>query len=217
MDIREILEKCDHTLLRVDCTSQEIRNLCDQAIKYNCASVCIPPCHVAGAKRYVGDKLTLCTVIGFPNGYMTSAAKAFEAADAIRNGADEIDMVINLSMVKDGCWVDVANDIRAVREATRGKILKVIIECCLLTEEEKVRCCQIAQRAGAAFVKTSTGFSTGGATAADIALMRKTVGPQMGVKASGGVRTRQDTETMLNAGASRIGASATGAILAEPV
>ena len=139
MDIKEILEKCDHTLLRVDCTSEEIRKLCDQGIKYNCASVCIPPCHVAGARRYVGDRLKICTVIGFPNGYMTSAAKAFEAADAIRNGADEIDMVINLSMVKDGCWQDVEKDIMAVREATRGHILKVIIECRLLTKPNLYR------------------------------------------------------------------------------
>ena len=139
MDIKNILEKCDHTLLRVDCTSAEIRTLCDQAIKYNCASVCIPPCHVSGAKRYVGGRMKICTVIGFPNGYMTTAAKAFEAADAVKNGADEIDMVINLSMVKDGCWDAVAKDISAVREATRGHILKVIIECCLLTDEEKVQ------------------------------------------------------------------------------
>ena len=123
MEIKGILEKCDHTLLRVDCTAEEIRALCDQGIKYHCASVCIPPCHVAGAKRYVGDKLTICTVIGFPNGYSTSAAKAFEAADAVKNGADEIDMVINLSMVKDGCWDGVEKDIRAVREATQGKML----------------------------------------------------------------------------------------------
>ena len=120
MDIKEILEKCDHTLLRQDCTGEEIRALCDQAIKYNCASVCIPPCHVAGAKRYVGDRLKICTVIGFPNGYMTTAAKAFEAKDAIDNGADEVDMVINLAMVKDGCWTEVANDIRAVRRPLRA-------------------------------------------------------------------------------------------------
>ena len=155
MDIKDILEKCDHTLLRVDCTSDEIRKLCDQAIKYNCASVCIPPCHVAGARRYVGDKLTICTVIGFPNGYMTTAAKAYEAADAVRNGAEEIDMVINVSMVKDGCWEDVARDISAVRETTRGHILKVIIECCLLTEEEKIKLCHIVSDCGADFIKTS--------------------------------------------------------------
>ena len=149
MDIKAILKMCDHTLLRVDCTSKEIKTLCDQAIKHECASVCIPPCHVAGAKRYVGDKLRICTVIGFPNGYMTTAAKAFETADAVKNGADEIDMVINLSMVKDGCWDDVLADIKAVRQACVGKVLKVIIECCLLTEEEKIRMCSIVAEGGA--------------------------------------------------------------------
>ena len=207
MDIRDILEKCDHTLLRVDCTSEEIRTLCDQAIRYNCASVCIPPCHVAGAKRYAGDKLTLCTVIGFPNGYMTSAAKAFEAADAIKNGADEIDMVINLSMVKDGCWVDVAEDIRAVREATRGKLLKVIIECCLLTEEEKLHLCKIVSDSGAEYIKTSTGFSTGGATREDVALMRANCAPHVKVKAAGGISSLKDAEDFIALGAERLGTS----------
>ena len=164
MDIKEILKYCDHTLLRVDCTEAEIRKLCDQAIKYECASVCIPPAHVPGAKRYVGDRMKICTVIGFPNGYMSTAAKAFETADAVANGADEIDMVINLSMVKDGCWEDVAEDIKAVRRSCMGKILKVIIECCLLTDEEKMRLCTIVAECGADFIKTSTGFSTGGAT-----------------------------------------------------
>lgn len=173
MDIKAILKMCDHTLLRVDCTSKEIKTLCDQAIKHECASVCIPPCHVAGAKRYVGDKLRICTVIGFPNGYMTTAAKAFETADAVKNGADEIDMVINLSMVKDGCWDDVLADIKAVRQACVGKVLKVIIECCLLTEEEKIRMCSIVAEGGADFIKTSTGFSKGGATRSDVALLRK--------------------------------------------
>ena len=172
MEIKDILKKCDHTLLRVDCTSEEIRRLCDQGMRYDCASVCIPPCHVAGAKRYVGDKLKICTVIGFPNGYMTSAAKAFEAADAVANGADEVDMVINLSMVKDACWADVERDIRAVREATRGTLLKVIIECCLLTEEEKIRLCRIVSDCGCEYIKTSTGFSKGGATREDVALLR---------------------------------------------
>ena len=207
MDIKDILEKCDHTLLRVDCTSEEIRKLCDQAIKYNCASVCIPPCHVAGAKRYVGDKLKICTVIGFPNGYMTSAVKAFEAADAIKNGADEIDMVINLSMVKDGCWVDVANDIRAVREATRGKILKVIIECCLLTDEEKIKMSGIVTASGADFIKTSTGFSTAGATFADIELFAKHIGAGVRMKAAGGISSIADAEKFMELGASRLGTS----------
>ncbi len=207
MDIKDILEKCDHTLLRVDCTSEEIRALCDQAIRYNCASVCIPPCHVAGAKRYVGDRLKLCTVIGFPNGYNTSAVKAFEAADAIANGADEIDMVINLSMVKDGCWVDVARDIRAVREATQGKLLKVIIECCLLTEEEKLHLCRIVSDSGAEYIKTSTGFSTGGATREDVALMRANCAPHVKVKAAGGISSLQDAEDFIALGAERLGTS----------
>ena len=207
MEIREILEKCDHTLLRVDCTSEEIRRLCDQGIKYNCASVCIPPCHVAGAKRYVGDALKICTVIGFPNGYMTSAAKAFEAADAIQNGADEVDMVINLSMVKDGCWADVEKDILAVREATRGTLLKVIIECCLLTEEEKVTMCRIVSDCGADYIKTSTGFSTGGATREYVKLMREHCPERIKVKAAGGISSLQDAEDFIALGAERLGTS----------
>lgn len=207
MDIHDILEKCDHTLLRVDCTSEEIRALCDQAIRFNCASVCIPPCHIAGAKRYVGDKLTLCTVIGFPNGYMTSAAKAFEAADAVKNGADEIDMVINLSMVKDGCWDEVAADIAAVREATRGKLLKVIIECCLLTEEEKVRLCEIVGASGAEYIKTSTGFSKGGATREDVKRLRENSPASLKVKAAGGIASLQDAEDFIALGADRLGTS----------
>ena len=207
MDISEILKTCDHTLLRVDCTSDEIRALCDQAIRYSCASVCIPPCHVAGARRYVGDRLKLCTVIGFPNGYMTSAAKAFEAADAVKNGADEIDMVINVSMVKDGCWVDVANDIRAVREATKGKILKVIIECCLLTDEEKIHLCKVVSDCGADFIKTSTGFSRGGATREDVKLLRENSPYTLKVKAAGGIASLQDAEDFLALGADRLGTS----------
>jgi len=207
MDIKEILEKCDHTLLRVDCTSDEIKNLCDQAIRYNCASVCIPPAHVAGAKRYVGDKLTICTVIGFPNGYMTTAVKAFETADAVKNGAEEIDMVINLSMVKDGCWDLVAKDISAVREACRGKILKVIIECCLLTEDEKLRLCKIVSDCGADYIKTSTGFSTGGATREDVKLMRENCPQTVKVKAAGGISSLQDAEDFVSLGAERLGTS----------
>lgn len=207
MDIKDILKKCDHTLLRVDCTSEEIRTLCDQAIKFNCASVCIPPCHVAGAKRYVGDKLAICTVIGFPNGYMTTAAKAFEAADAVKNGADEIDMVINLSMVKDGCWDDVKNDIAAVRKATEGKLLKVIIECCLLTDEEKIKMCHIVAECGADYIKTSTGFSTGGATREDVKLMRENSPESVKVKAAGGISSLQDAEDFIELGAERLGTS----------
>ena len=207
MEIKDILERCDHTLLRVDCTGEEIRKLCDQAMKYHCASVCIPPCHIPGAKRYVGDALKLCTVIGFPNGYMTTAAKAFEAADAVKNGADEIDMVINLSMVKDGCWEGVAQDIAAVREATKGKLLKVIIECCLLTDEEKIHLCKIVSDCGADFIKTSTGFSKGGATREDVQLMRQHCPARVKVKAAGGISSLQDAEDFLTLGAERLGTS----------
>ena len=207
MEINEILEKCDHTLLRVDCTSEEIRKLCDQAIRYRCASVCIPPCHVAGAKRYVGDRMKVCTVIGFPNGYNTSAVKAFEAADAVKNGADEVDMVINLSMVKDGCWDLVERDIRAVAEAVPGTLLKVIIECCLLTEEEKVKMCEIVTKCGAEYIKTSTGFSRGGATREDVKLMREHCPSFVKVKAAGGISSLQDAEDFIALGAERLGTS----------
>jgi len=207
MEIKDILEKCDHTLLRVDCTSEEIRKLCDQAIKYHCASVCIPPCHVAGAKRYVGDQMKVCTVIGFPNGYHTSAVKAFEAADAVKNGADEVDMVINLSMVKDGCWDLVEKDIRAVAEAVPDTLLKVIIECCLLTEEEKIKMCEIVTKCGAEYIKTSTGFSKGGATREDVKLMREHCPSFVKVKAAGGISSLQDAEDFIALGAERLGTS----------
>ena len=205
--LKDILAACDHTLLRVDCTADEIKTLCDQAIKYNCASVCIPPCHVAGAKRYVGNKLPICTVIGFPNGYMTSSAKAYEAADAIRNGADEIDMVINLSMVKDACWDDVAKDIKTVRDATKGHILKVIIETCLLTQDEKLKLCEIVSASGADFIKTSTGFSKGGATFEDVKLMRENCPADVKVKAAGGISSLEDAEKFMLLGAERLGTS----------
>ena len=207
MEIKDILEKCDHTLLRVDCTSEEIRKLCDQAIKYHCASVCIPPCHVAGAKRYVGDQMKICTVIGFPNGYHTSAVKAYEAADAVKNGADEVDMVINLSMVKDGCWDLVEKDIRAVADAVPDTLLKVIIECCLLTEEEKIKMCEIVTKCGAEYIKTSTGFSKGGATREDVKLMREHCPSFVKVKAAGGISTLQDAEDFIALGAERLGTS----------
>ena len=215
MELREILSRCDHTLLRVDATAAEIRALCDQGMRYGCASVCIPPCHVAGAKKYVGDRLRICTVIGFPNGYNTPAVKAFEAAEAIRNGADEVDMVINLAMVKDGCWDDVAADIRAVREVSRGRILKVIIECCLLTEEEKRALCSIAREVRPDFIKTSTGFGTGGATFEDVALMKKCVGDEVKIKAAGGIRTLDTALRMIELGVSRIGSTASVSIVEE--
>lgn len=207
MELNELLQYCDHTLLRVDCTAEEIKALCDQAIKYDCASVCIPPSHVSGAKRYVGDKMRICTVVGFPNGYMTTAAKAFEANDAVANGADEIDMVINLSMVKDGCWKNVEDDIKAVRRACAGKVLKVIIECCLLTDDEKRRLCSIVAECGANFIKTSTGFSKAGATRHDVELLRKYSPAYVGVKAAGGISTVQDAEDFIALGASRLGTS----------
>ena len=207
MDISEILNRCDHTLLRQDCTAEEIRELCDQAIKYNCASVCIPPAHVAGAKKYVGDRLKICTVIGFPNGYMTSAVKAVEAKDAIDHGADEVDMVIDLGMVKDGCWGDVMEDIRCVRSVSKGKILKVIIETCLLTKEEKIQLCAIVSASGADYIKTSTGFSTGGATFEDVELLRQYCDPRVKVKAAGGIGSLADAERFIELGADRLGTS----------
>jgi len=207
MELKDILTKCDHTLLRQDCTAQEIRELCDQAIKYSCASVCIPPAHVAGAKKYVGDKLAICTVIGFPNGYLTTATKAFETADAVKNGADEIDMVINLGMVKDQCWDALLEDIKAVRKACEGKILKVIIETCLLTDEEKIKMCEIVNASGADYIKTSTGFSTAGATREDVKLMREHSAEHVKVKAAGGISTLQDAEDFINLGAERLGTS----------
>ncbi|MCM1149887.1 MAG: deoxyribose-phosphate aldolase [Butyricicoccus sp.] len=207
MDIKDILAKCDHTLLRQDCTGAEIIELCDQAMKYGCASVCIPPAHVPGAKKYVGDRLTICTVIGFPNGYMTTAAKAYEAADAVMQGADEIDMVANICMIKDGCWDAVAEDIQAVRHAIPGKLLKVIIETCLLTDEEKIKMCEIVSRSGAEYIKTSTGFSTGGATFADVELMRGHSAPHLKVKAAGGIASLADAERFIELGADRLGTS----------
>ncbi len=207
MEIQEILSRCDHTLLRVDCTAAEIRDLCDDAIRFGCASVCIPPAHVAGAKRYVGDRMKVCTVIGFPNGYSTPVVKAFEANDAVQNGADEIDMVINLCMVKDGCWDRIADEIDRVKRACNGKLLKVIIECCLLTEEEKIKLCQIVSASGAEYIKTSTGFSKGGATFEDVALLRANCDASVKVKAAGGISSLEDAERFIGLGADRLGTS----------
>ncbi len=207
MDMKEILSRCDHTLLRVDATSEEIMNLCDEGIEYGVASVCIPPCHVSGARKYVGDRLKICTVIGFPNGYSTSHAKTYEAMDAIKRGADEIDMVINIAMVKDHAFDDLLNEIKEVRTATQGKILKVIIETCLLTEEEKKILCEIVTASGADFIKTSTGFSTGGATREDVALLRSCCPPSVKVKAAGGISTLEDAEDFIRLGADRLGTS----------
>ena len=215
MERNEILSKVDHTLLAQTATWAEIRAICDDGMKYHTASVCIPASYVKQAKDYVGGKLAICTVIGFPNGYDTTKAKCFEATDAVENGADEIDMVINIGRLKNGEYDAVREDIRAVKQAVGDKVLKVIIETCLLTDEEKVKACELAKEAGADFVKTSTGFSTGGAKAEDVALMRKTVGDDMGVKASGGIHTAEEAQAMIDAGASRLGTSATLAIIGK--
>ena len=207
MELSEILSRCDHTLLSVGATSEEIRNLCDEAIEYGCASVCIPACHVRGAKAYVGDQMKVCTVIGFPNGYSTTESKAFEAEDAIKNGADEIDMVANIAMAKDGFWDGVLEDIIAVRKATEGKVLKVIIECCLLTDEEKREMCRVVTQSGADYIKTSTGFSTGGATFDDVNLLRRFSGLNVKVKAAGGIKSIADAEKFIELGADRLGTS----------
>ncbi len=207
MELKEILEKCDHTLLRVDATAEEIRHLCDEGIKYNCASVCIPAAHVAGAKRYVGDKLAICTVIGFPNGYNSTAVKVFETEDAIREGADEIDMVINIGELKAKNYDYLLNEIKAIKAACGDKILKVIIETCLLTDEEKIEMCRIVGESGADYIKTSTGFSTAGATRADVKLMRENSPAHVKVKAAGGISSLEDAEDFMALGADRLGTS----------
>ncbi len=210
----QIAPMIDHTLLKASATQEEIGKLCEEARKYGFASVCINPAYVALSSRLLaGSSVKVCTVIGFPLGATTSTAKVIEARDAIANGADEIDMVINVGAIKSGNYAFVLEDIKAVREATRGKILKVILETTYLTKEEKIKACQLSKQAGADFVKTSTGFGPSGATVEDIQLMRETVGPLMGVKASGGVRTQDDARKMVAAGATRIGASASVAIV----
>jgi len=204
----------DHTLLKPDASQEQIMNLIEEATEHDFASVCVNPTWVAfAAQALKGTDVKVCTVIGFPLGANTPEVKAFEAEDAIQNGADEIDMVINIGALKSRNFDLVERDIRAVVEAAKGTLVKVIIETCLLTDDEKVKACQIAQKAGADFVKTSTGFSTGGATVADVALMRKTVGPNMGVKASGGARSYEDALAFIKAGATRIGASSGVAIM----
>lgn len=208
MDISKILSHCDHTLLAVDATWEQIKQVCDDGIHFSTASVCIPASYVAMAKEYVGDKLPICTVIGFPNGYSTTAVKAFEAADAVKNGADEIDMVINVGWVKDGKYGDVLNEIKVVKEACGGKILKVIIETCLLTDDEKKEMCRVVTESGADFIKTSTGFSKGGATREDIALFAENIGPNVRMKAAGGIRSFEDAEDFLALGCDRLGTSA---------
>ena len=207
MEIKEILKKCDHTLLAPAAVWEEINAVCLDGLKYGTASVCIPPCYVRRAKEAYGDALTVCTVIGFPNGYATSAAKCFEAADAVKNGADEIDMVINIGMVKEGRFEAVLEEINAVKDACGGKLLKVIVETCLLTEEEKIRMCEVVSASRAEYIKTSTGFSTGGATKEDIALFAAHVTGGTKIKAAGGIKTPEDAAAFLALGASRLGTS----------
>ena len=207
MERNEILSKVDHTLLAQTATWAEIRAICDDGMKYHTASVCIPASYVKQAKDYVGGKLAICTVIGFPNGYDTTKAKCFEAADAVENGADEVDMVINIGWVKDQRWGDLLEEIRAVKAACQGKLLKVIIETCLLTDDEKIKMCDIVPEAGADFIKTSTGFSTGGATFHDIELFAKHVAGRCKIKAAGGISTVEDIEKFLDLGADRLGTS----------
>ncbi len=207
MEKREILKRLDHTLLKQTATWEQVQALCEEGMEYEVASVCIPPCYVKKAKDYVKERLKICTVIGFPNGNMTTAAKVFETEDAVKNGADEIDMVINLGMVKEQNYEGVLAEIQEIKQACHGKLLKVIIETCLLTEEEKMKLCQVVSKSGADYIKTSTGFSTGGATFGDVELMRKHVGKGIKVKAAGGIASVEDAEKFIALGADRLGTS----------
>ena len=206
-DVTEILAAVDHTLLAQDATWEQIRAVCDDGIKYHTASVCIPPAFVKQAAEYVAGKLTICTVIGFPNGYATTAAKCFEATDAVDNGAGEIDMVIRLGWVKEGRYDLVLDEINQVKAACKGRLLKVIIETCYLTEEEKIRMCQVVSESEADYIKTSTGFSTGGATFSDIALMKEHMTGGKKIKAAGGIADLEDAGRFLTLGADRLGTS----------
>lgn len=207
MDNKTILATVDHTLLTQTATWAEIKQICDDGVAYGCASVCIPASYVKQAAEYLGDKLPVCTVIGFPNGYSTTAVKVFEAKDAIANGAKEIDMVINIGWVKDERWDDLLAEIKALKAACGGLVLKVIIETCLLTDEEKVKLCQIVSEGGADYIKTSTGFSTAGATREDVALFKANVASHVKIKAAGGIASLQDAADFLNLGANRLGTS----------
>lgn len=207
MEIKSILAKVDHTVLGQASTWSDIKALCDDGIKYGCASVCIPPSYVKQAKEYVGESLKICTVIGFPNGYNTTAVKCFETEEAVKNGADEIDMVINVGMLRDKRYDDVLNEIKEIRKSCEGKLLKVIIETCLLTEDEKIKMCEIVSASGADYIKTSTGFSTGGATPEDIKLFAQNVAPHLKIKAAGGISSIDDAENFIRLGADRLGTS----------
>ena len=207
MEISQILSKCDHTLLAQTSTWEEIKAICDDGIKYATASVCIPASFVKQAKEYVGDKLAICTVIGFPNGYATTASKCFMATDAVDNGADEVDMVINIGWAKEGKWTEITEEIAAIKKACKGKLLKVIIETCLLTDEEKIALCKCVSDSGADYIKTSSGFSKAGATFADVELFAKHVDPHVKIKAAGGISSIEDAERFLALGADRLGTS----------
>ncbi len=207
MEIKEILAKCDHTLLGQAATWADIKAICDDGMKYSTASVCIPASYVKQASEYVQGKLAICTVIGFPNGYATTASKCFMAADAVANGADEIDMVINIGWVKDGRYDLLLDEIKAIKESCGGKLLKVIIETCLLTDEEKIQMCKVVTEAGADYIKTSTGFSTAGATFHDVELFAANVGENVKIKAAGGISSLDDAEKFIALGASRLGTS----------
>ena len=207
MELSEILSKCDHTLLSQSATWEQIKQICDDGIRFHTASVCIPASYVQQAKDYAGDRLAICTVIGFPNGYDTTAAKCYMAYDAVSHGADEVDMVINIGWVKDGKYDAVLEEIRQVKAHCCGKLLKVIIETCLLTEDEKIQMCKVVTESGADYIKTSTGFSTAGATFEDIALFAKHVGPHVKIKAAGGISSLADAEEFIRLGASRLGTS----------
>ena len=207
MEISEILSKCDHTLLSQTATWADIKAICDDGIKYKTASVCIPACFVKQAKEYVGNQLAICTVIGFPNGYDTTAAKCYMAYNAVSNGADEVDMVINIGWVKEGTWDALTDEIRQIKAHCCGKILKVIIETCLLTDDEKIAMCKVVTDAGADYIKTSTGFSTAGATFEDVELFAKHIGKNVKIKAAGGISSLEDAEKFIALGASRLGTS----------
>ena len=207
MNLSDILAKCDHTLLAQTATWADIKAICDDGIKYSTASVCIPASFVKQAKEYVGEKLAICTVIGFPNGYATTAAKCFMATDAVDNGADEVDMVINIGWAKEGKWAEITEEIAAIKKACKGKLLKVIIETCLLTDDEKIALCKCVSDSGADYIKTSTGFSTAGATFADVELFAKHVAKHVKIKAAGGISSIEDAEKFIELGADRLGTS----------
>ncbi len=215
MNKEDILKLVDHTLLKQSATWEDIKKICDDAIAYKTASVCIPPSFVKQAKEYVGDKMKICTVIGFPNGYNTTEVKVFETQDAIKNGADEIDMVINIGFLKDKKYDEIFSEINQIKEACVGKLLKVIIETCLLTDEEKIKMCEIVSESNADFIKTSTGFSSVGATQEDIKLFKQYMKDGKGIKAAGGIASFEDAEEFINNGATRLGTSRLVKIMKE--